>query len=294
MNNQQRAKLDTCNRVKEFNSRYATQLATITEYAIEQTAFNNAHTAILNAVQIQAMPSGSSTDTVQQAKETMTATTLKYAIRAMVKARQLKNKLLADSLDYSSTYIAKAPKILAVQRAKNIRDILNSNLALLTNVTAANITEITNSINNYDTIKDKPTIELQRKAATGTSPLPVAFATAFDAIENMHYLVNSYFAGINQSIVDEMTLAKQIVSTGIRYTGVKGSVTLNGSNVANATITIPAVEKLALTDANGYFSISSLKAGTYEIVAKLPSGQELSKIAQVSRGNFEAIYFDFK
>ena len=172
MNNIQRAKLDTCNRVKEYNTKYATNLATITEYATEKTAFDNAYTIINNATQVQARTTGATTDAVEKAKQTMVNTTVKFALRAAVKAKQLGNLTLANHLNHPITYFSNATKTLAVQRAKEIKQQLTNNLATLTNITAANITDITNAINNYDTIKDSPILDNQAKTASGTNALP--------------------------------------------------------------------------------------------------------------------------
>jgi hypothetical protein len=58
MTNSQRAKLDSYNRVKDFNTKYATQIATIPEYALEKTAFEDAVESILEAVNAQTQQSG--------------------------------------------------------------------------------------------------------------------------------------------------------------------------------------------------------------------------------------------
>lgn len=291
MNNTQRAKLDTCNRVEDFLTKYATPLATITEFAAEQTAFLAALGIINTAAQVQSQTAGTATDAIETAKETMAAITIKYAKRGKVKATQINNKTLANHLDHGVTYISKASKTLAVQRAKDIKDHLNTNLATLTNITAANVTEITNAITAYDNIKDQPITNIQSRVATGTNPLPIAFANAFKAIDNMNDLIDSYFTGTNQALVDEFDLARQILNTGIHHSGVEGIVSKNGNPVANASVSIVGTDKVAKTDIDGHYVIAKIKAGDHTIEASSEAGDTASKMVHVSKGNFETVNF---
>lgn len=291
MNNTQRAKLDSCNRVKEVLTKYATPLATIVEFAAEQTAFTTALGIINNAAQVQSQTAGAATDAVETAKETMGAITIKYAKRGKIKAKQIGNITLANHLDHGVTYITKATKTLAVQRAKEIRDHLSSNLATLTNITAANITEITNAIAAYDTIKEQPISNIQARSATGTNPLPAAFTNAFKAIDNMNDLIYSYFTGTNQALVDEFDLARQILNTGIHHSGVEGIVSKNGNPVANASVSVVGTNKVAQTDVDGHYVIAKIKAGDYTLEASNEGGDTASKMVHVTKGNFETVNF---
>lgn len=289
MNNTQRSKLDACNRVKDFNTKNATVLATIPEYAAELAKFTAAYTIITNATQVQSSPEGTTSEASRIAKELMGKTVLKYSLRASVKARQLNNITLANKLSLAISFIIQAPKTLAVQRSKDIKDLLNSNLAALTNITAANITEIGNAITAYDNIKDNPTIDVQTRAATGTNPLPAAFAAATLAMDNMHDLVQSYFIDTNIPLVDEIALSKQILNTGLHHNGVEGTVTKNGVAVMGASVSIVGTNKVATTDIKGHYIIAKIKIGDYTIEASNEAGDTASKTVHISRGNFEII-----
>jgi hypothetical protein len=293
MTDTQRDKLSTCNRVIAYNTAHATDLATIAEYAAEETAFANAMTIINAAAQVQSGTAGTTTDAVAIAKEKMAKTVIKYALRGLVKAKQTSNVTLANHLNHTISYISKASKTLSVQRSKDIRKQLNDNLATLTNVTAANITEIDTAITGYDTIKDQPIIAIQTTKATGTDPLPAAFTKAFAAIDSMFDLITSYFADTNKTLVDEFALAKQIISTGTHHTGVTGTATKGGNPVKDTVVTIDETDKTAKSDIEGHYTISKVQAGTFSITATLPTGETQSKIAHISKGNFETIDFAF-
>jgi hypothetical protein len=291
MNNSQRAKLDTCNRVTSFNAKHATTLDTIAEYAIEKTAFNDAVSIINTAAQVQSGTQGTTTDAVSIAKEAMARTVTKYALRGLVKAKQLSNVTLANHLDHTSGYFTRATKTLAVQRAREVKDQLSNNLASLTNITPDDITEIDSAISAYDALKDSPIIQIQQRVATGTNPLPLAYSAAFKAIDNMYDLVNSYFIDTNRPLVDEFTLAKQIITTGIHHTGLTGTVLKEGHPLKDTTISIVGTNKTTLTDAEGHYTIAKIKTGDYTIEAKSKTGEIHTKTVHITKANFEILDF---
>ena len=292
MDNIQRSKTDTCNRVAAFNTHHAAKLATIPEYAHEQAEFDTAFAIIKAAAQVQAGTPSTTTDAVNMAKETMANTVVKYALRATVKAKQLGNTTLAASLNHPATYISNASKTLAVNRAKDILKHLDDSKALLTNITAANLTEITVSIAAYDAIKDNPTIDQQHKTANGTNPLAAAFNTVFEAINNMYDLALSYFVDTDKTLVDDFALAKQIIVTGTHHNGVAGTVTTNGHGTPNVTIALQGTTKIATTDADGHYTITKLKTGTYTIVATATSGTPITKNITITKGHIETVDFN--
>lgn len=291
MNNLQRTQLDACNRVKSFNTKNAKALATIPEYAAEIVKFTAAYDIITNATQVQSAAEGTTSDATKIAKVLMANTANKYALRGAVKARQLNNITLANNLSHPVTYITQAPKTLAVQRANDIKQHLTDNLATLNNIVAINITELEYSIAVYDGIKDDPTIDVQLRAATGTNPLPAAFAAAILAINNMHDLVTSYFIDTNMPLVDEIGLSKQIITTGTHHNGVEGTVTKNGVAVMAATVTIVGTNKMATTDTKGHYIIAKIKVGDYTIKASNQAGDEAINTIHINRGNFEVANF---
>ena len=294
MTNLQRDKKDSCNRVDAFNTTNATLLSPIAEYAAQQTIFANALLGINTAVQLQQTAAKVKASQVEVLKLGMGKTVIKYAERAAVLADENGDTDLAKSLTKPITYISKATKTNAVARATDIRDLLNNNLKTLTNITAANITEIDDAIAAYVAKKDKPTINKQARKAAGTNPLPSLFKTAFKAIDAMYKLVDSYFSDTNQPLVDELALAKKIIRTGIHHTGVQGVVRKNGVIVPAAFINIIATTKFATTDLNGAYSIIKVRAKTYIIQAKNDAGDTDSKTVTLKRGQIITVDFDLK
>lgn len=291
MNSVQRSKLDACNRVADFNARHEAPLSTIAEYAAEQKVFNGALSNIDAAAQVQSSAKGTITDTVQLARDTMANTVIKYALRGVVKARQANNLVLANQLNQPFSYISKTSKILAIQRSNEILQRIKDNAATLTNITTANMEEIDNAIKAFDAVKDKPTIETQTRAATGTNPITDLLPIAFAAIDNMQNLIVSYFADSNKALVDEFVLARTLITNGVRHTGIEGIVTKAGNAIAGATINI-GTDKTAVTGHDGHYIIAKLKPGNYTIEAVTPAGDKQAKNIYITRGSLETANFD--
>lgn len=114
MDNSQRVKLNTGNRVKEFNAKHAGILSTIPEYALEIAVITEALVLINNAAQIQSETVATASNALQITKEKMANVSIKYALRGMVKAKQMGNLMLATQLDHRISYISKASKTISI------------------------------------------------------------------------------------------------------------------------------------------------------------------------------------
>lgn len=293
MNNNQRARLDACNRVKDYTTRHAADLATIPEMAAELVIFNNYLSIIKNAAQTQTTPSGAANDTVAIAKLLMTTTVIKFALRASVKAKQLGNVELYNKLNHPATYILQAPKTLALSRANELKQEMNDNLATLTNIVAANMTDMTNAIKGYNDIKDNPRNNIETKAATGTDVLPAAFTAIFSSIDNIFDLVYSYYYDSKKSLVDELALNRQIINTGVRHSGIEGYVYENGAPSIGVIVMIDGTNKSGVTDINGHYSIIKVKTGDYFIRAKNTGNVFKTEKRHISRGVIDNVDFNF-
>ena len=267
MNNRQRAKKDSYDRLTSFNTNYATQLSAIDGYTAAQKAFDDAVTIIDKAGGKQEILSGNSPGLVLAEKENMTRLLLKLALKGAVKATQSGHAALAKELGISETFIVKATKVVALQRAQNIRNVLHANLAILTNIKAADISALDNAIATYDNLKDAPVRHIQHKKAHGTDQLPAAFAAADSAVKNMYWLVKSEWADTEPALVSEMELAKEILDTGLRRTSIAFTVTdASGTPVAGATLT-NGKGKSCTSTADGLAMLETLRPGNHLFTA---------------------------
>ena len=149
MKNYQRAKKDSYDRIGAFNEKNTVALALIPEYAFEQKAFNAANLEITKAGEKQAIDTYGLRNDSDSAKNVMADVCVKYGLRGSVFARRANNQALTNQLIFPRTYIVSANKQLAMERAVDIRNALNDNLTICTNITAANITEIDAAITAF-------------------------------------------------------------------------------------------------------------------------------------------------
>ena len=286
MNNLERAKLDSYDRIGQFNLKHTSDLATITDYAGEKTKFDTLVAAIIAAGLVQEDDASGNTKTSVFTKKAMAQVVIKFAKRGVVKARNANNLVLAEELDQPITYIMKATKTEAVQRAKDMRNAMNNNLITLTNITAANITQIDSAITAYDNVKDNPTIARQIKKAQGTLVLPPNYALTDVVVENMFNLVYSYFDDVKPAMVDELSLARQILNTGIRHTSVMVKVVDEaGKIIPPASIKDVSNGKIyTAEDKTDMVHVAKHKAGHFHFTISAPGYVEVDLEVDVKQG----------
>ena len=283
MTNRQRSKLDSYNRVSDFDETYETELATILEYAAEQDNFDAAVAAILEALGTQVHVTGVSDGTTDVQKVAMGKVVIKYALRGSVVAQQMGNATLAAQLHEPLTFITAANKTTAIERATDLRNTMNNNLAVLTNITTANIAEIDGAIKAYTKVKDLPVEDIETKKADGTDALPALFAAADKALNNMYNLVFSYFETDDPDMVDNMHLAMNVILTGTRHNIIDFTLVADedGSALAGVNIADTSNEKNYTTNAVGLGHIPTHKIGAFSFVISAAGRQTVNFGAEI-------------
>ena len=286
MDNLQRSKLDSYDRVQLFDSKHAADLATIPDYAPEQTSFDLAVSAIISAANVQQEDTGGNTPTSVLLKTTMGKAVIKFARRGTVKAKMLGNLVLAAELDQPFTYIFSAPKTTSVQRATDMRNAMNDNLAVLTNIKPSDIIEIDTAIAAYNGVKDNPTVAVQTKKAEGTDALPANYELADASLENMYDLVFSYFEDDKPALVDELALAKQILNTGIRHTSLYITVLDFDTKapIENAVVHDASKNIDSFTDHDGIATLPKHKAGHFHFAVSYTGKTTVDIAVDIKQG----------
>lgn len=295
MDNLQRSEFDAFNRVTDFNTKHLTDLNTITEYQAEKAKFNAAVLSIKNAG-ITQLQKGIDQTISFTAKKLMADTVIKYCLRAGVIARSLQNMQLAGQLQGSASSILRATKTEAIEMATVKRNALNSNLTILTNITAANITDIDNAIAAYNVIKDAPTEARQTKKSTATDLLPGLYAKANDAVNNMYELVFSYFSVTKPDLVHEMEIAKQVIATGIRTTSITFDCLADedGSAIQSFTVTDKSNNKTYQSNDEGILNIDHHIAGLFHFTIATPTRINIDFTAAIKKGTNNHFTIRFK
>lgn len=287
MDSGQRSKLDAVERVAIVLGKYSDEFEDLEEYPIEKTSFDLTNGKLHTALGVQQTIIGDDGTVTDEAKVEMAKILMKYVLRAKVKAHQLGNATLETELSINASYIEKATKTNAIARAKNMRTLLKTNVdnGILTNVTIADIVLISGKITAYDNIKNTPTTGIETKKATGTDVIPDLFKTNTEAINNIFDLAVSYFTDTNIDIVNELGLAKQLITTGVRHNIVTFTIKDTDTNegIVGAIITDNSNQKTYATNDEFTARINKHKQGKCSFTVLAPGKPPKTFILKIIR-----------
>ena len=250
MNKDQRAHLDSYKRIQSVETAYATEIATMPEYAFEKT-ITDALVIELDEAEAKQQEAGGEAEVKADFKKAMAEVVIKYALRGSVKSRQLGTNLyLASALEQAISYIYGVDDTLALAHATDLRNLLHDNLATLTNINTANIAEIDAAITAYNNSMALPIASRQERKAQGTDLMDGLITNLSFHSDEKYKLIQSYFAG--NELENAYALAHQLINTGIRHNKLDVSLT----NVAGEPI---IAGSLVITNAKGAkpFTVSS-------------------------------------
>jgi hypothetical protein len=293
MNALQNARISALDRTNSLIDQNINDLLPIDEIKIQIDAIKTIRSKITDAVISQGGSTTIVTDEVYLIRETMAKTIIKYAKRALGLAQQKHLTTLITLLDHPISYINQASNISAVIRCTEIMDVIKNNLAIFTNINAAQIDEMAKSIEAYNKVKDKPVLNIQHSSTAGTKQIKELLNQASGEVNTLFNFIESYFADIKPEMVDEFALAKTIINRGTHHSGVEGKVMVGNTPYANATIKIRDTAKTTTTDIQGHYIISKIPTGDYFIDCILTDGKTQSNQIHISSGVIIVVDFEY-
>ena len=251
MNNRQIARLEAGKRVQVFNTTHATQLATIEDFAQEQTDLNTVVDKLDKAQQVQAADTTGHADTKLQLRTAMAELLVIYTERGLVKARRAGNNALAAQLDHGERYYINGDATTALNRAKATVTAIKANAALLTNIAAADIAKMDAAIAAFEATMLTPTVVSQHKKTHGTDIIDPLLDEMDVYIEHIMGLVHSYFS--KTAMAAELDLTAKLQITGSRHNVVTFHIedAATATAIANVTVTLDKTGKIESSDAAG-------------------------------------------
>ena len=268
MTNKQRAKKDSYDRIANFNSRHQALLSAIDGYTAEQHRFDAALQLIEAATGLQISGPLKDAATIKAEKWQLAKLVVRMAGKAAVKAGQAGMPDLARLLSFSPSTIRKLPHGVAVQKCIHIRGLIREHGSVLTNITAADMQQLDDAIQAFDTARDAPVEHIRNRKALGTGALPAAFAAADLAMHNLFKLVDS---SLPATYAAEFASAKMILDTGLRHTKLLFTV-LDAASlqpVAGAAVVQSGGLKRCVSAANGEALLERIRNGrhVFEVMA---------------------------
>ncbi len=292
MTDLQRADLEAGKRIKKFNDDNSVELATITDDSMGPVivGVSDQVAAVELAESKQQADGGDVSGAKELAKKAMGKVIYKYAVRGQVKAEMIGNLLLASSLDHPLTYITEVDDVLSVTRAKELKQIMDTNkgpAGVLTNIVAADVTIMTNIIKGFTDLETLPTDVIKEKKSEGTDKIQPAIdlLNAFVAREGK--LLHSYWSGgANDALVDEFDLKSHAVVLGKRHNIVEVTMVReeDGGPVIRGTFTCLKNNKVSDGGGTNVYKIEGIPQGVQPFKAEAPGRKTESLDVIVKKG----------
>jgi len=96
----------------------------------------------------------------------------------------------------------------------------------------------------------------------------------------------------NPKFVSDYNISTELITKGTHHTGIEGIVYKNGIPYPNAQVRFVGTDKIAVTDAQGHFTIIKIRAGSYSVIASNENGDSETKTINLRRGHIETLNFN--
>jgi hypothetical protein len=284
MNERQTARYDAGSRVQTFNATNATAVAAIDGYDDEETDLDNAVKIVKDATTVQEQDNkgvGTNKDGLQR---TMATTIAQFSQRGFVKVRRAGNLALQEGLSHPMSYYMTGTADEVIGKANTTVNLINDNLGVLTNILPADVTTMQGTIGDFSAVKDEPTVVNQAKKVDGTDQIDPALDDIDAALENMGYLIHSYFPG--STMAESYDLTSKLIILGIRHNvtilHLVDSVT--GLPITEGSATTANGKKTENADSTGAVTFGTMQSGFQTFIAKATGYVSQNVTTNVLRG----------
>jgi len=262
-------KSDAINRIVDENDTNTDIIKTLPDFMNEKNLLLTIQGRINSTQVLKTLPKDADGNTILTSKSYLGTVLSECLYRGSVSAYQSKQPELADTLDKSYSAIIHGSKDQIIFRAETLKELLNANLTVLTNVTPADITKIDGAITGMIDVKDLPhTIIIERKALI-TDPLKVCYKDGMDCLHRIIKLVKGNPTLFTTEQTEKYVLKAKVekpvaIPTPLVMT-VRNSVTNEViENVKAVRTSSKAAKKPTfVSDDNGLISFKTHQAGKF-------------------------------
>jgi hypothetical protein len=202
MNKVELAKMASNNRVKIFADENNTALMALTLYPPIKTTFGTNLQLLDEAVQKKEEDIKMFATLKREAKRNMSENVIVYAERCKIQAGQLGLDEVVLILDKTVTYIYGATSEVALARAKELVDCMETHKEELTVIADDEIADLKALIEAYRVLMDVPKSEIEKRKAEGTTKIELIQKDIDKNKEAIGGLVHSYLPGLAESFDD--------------------------------------------------------------------------------------------
>ena len=182
--------------------------------------FNETYPLLIGALKIQAKEKhGFKTDS-DLALSRLGKGLYKLGMKSSVLAEAAERFDIFEQINHPITYLTRVSMNLALGRARNWRDALNDNrVALLTNISVAEIAVVDGLISDFDTKRLKPKAEIKDGKTKGTEKIPGYIRKVGKAMESIYKLMYGEYVETEPDFVAGMSHIIHPDHTGVHHTG---------------------------------------------------------------------------
>jgi len=249
-------------------------LTPIEGYTALKTALDKAIKKVTDA---RAINEASIKDKAQikvQARFSMVALVTKYLGRALVKANDVHDTTLLESLTFPKNYLSAADDNIVAVRADEIKTIIKDNLTILTNILIADIVLMDNAIALYNDLESAPKDAINHRKTEGTDPIPQYLSEAEIPRDFIGKIFLSdlpeYADAYNKAIKVGKSVSVRHISAIIKYTDAETAVVLRN---VQATFISGDNVYVKTSTRRGFTRFHSLGNGNYSLTSELRNYQ---------------------
>ncbi len=176
---------------------------------------------------------------------------------------------LSLSLDHNIKYLSKPKADVLISRAKDLINIMSNNIAILTEITPADITDMEELLSNFIAVKDLPEHEIKQKKSEGTDPIP-GLLDDMDVIKKkIGKFILTNFPAVYNTWKNENKVGKPGVrptSLIVRYIDAETAAILKK---VTATMSNELASKVRKSSSLGFSRFYSLDSGNYTLTSEM-------------------------
>ncbi len=265
-------------RASDFLLANDTELVTNTLYGSLKTRFNDSMALIGAAKQKQYEQTGYITGDKSYHRNLTGETIWKYANRGSTQAFLTGHPDVSAALDKPLSFIIKGKDGAVYGKANDLYKLMKENESILTEIEAADFTEMEDVLKDYKKILNAPKEEIKEKKAEGTDPIP-GLLDELDVIKNhIGKVIQSYFGHLYSKWEEVIKIGSP---EGVRKISLVGKFTDKATGVELRKIEVTLVKgerkHVAYSSKKGYVRFYSLEKGNYTLTAEHDEYKTFSK-----------------
>ena len=205
----------------------------------------------------------------EEAQADVIESVTKYMFRGAVKAFDLGRFDIETLLSYPKSYFLKLDDATVAVKCEEVKNVLETHILILTNITAGNITEMEDALETYNDILYKPKHAREKRQTEGTEKLDTLFAEAVPLRTNMGRLFYSHLpaktAAFDAANYIGKSLGRRSLSLVNHYTDKETGVALRN---VRTTITNGVKTIVKYSTKLGYTRFYSLDADNWTMISE--------------------------